>query len=55
MKTNISNTPEGQRILLSFERRMRVANRAEQTIRNYVRGVRTLMNFHSILPNEAGN
>ena len=50
MKTNISNTPEGQRVLLSFERRLRVANRSEQTIRNYVRGVRALMNFHSSLP-----
>lgn len=52
MKTNISKTPEGQRTLLSFERRLRVANRSEQTIRNYVRGVRTLMNFHGVLPDE---
>lgn len=52
MKTNISNTPEGQRILLSFERRMRVANRSEQTIRNYVRGIRALMNFHDSLPDK---
>ena len=52
MKTNISNTPEGQRILLSFERRMRVANRSEQTIKNYVRGIRALMNFHNSLPDK---
>lgn len=52
MKTNISNTTEGQRVLLSFERRMRVANRSEQTIRNYVRGVRALMEFHDTLPYE---
>lgn len=50
MKTNISNTQEGQRVLLSFERRLRVANRSEQTIRNYVRGIRALMNFHDSLP-----
>jgi len=50
MKTNISNTNEGQRVLLSFERRLRVANRSEQTIRNYVRGIRALMNFHDSLP-----
>ncbi len=52
MKTNISNSPEGQRVLLSFERRMRVANRSEQTIRNYVRGIRALMNFHNSLPDK---
>jgi site-specific recombinase XerD len=52
MKTNISNTPEGQRVMLSFERRLRVANRSEQTIRNYVRGIRALMNFHDSLPDE---
>ena len=52
MKTNISNTAEGQRVLLSFDRRLRVANRSEQTIRNYVRGVRALMNFHGNLPGD---
>lgn len=50
MKTNISNTTEGKRVLLSFERRLRVANRSEQTIKNYVRGIRSLMNFHDSLP-----
>ena len=39
-------------MLLSFERRMRVANRSEQTIRNYVRGIRALMNFHNSLPDK---
>lgn len=52
MKTNISNTPEAQRVLLSFERRLRVANHSEQTIKNYVRGVRALMAFHNSLPSE---
>ena len=52
MKNEMSKTQEGQRILTSFERRLRVANRSEQTILNYVRGVRTLMNFHSSMPQE---
>ena len=50
MKTAISKTDEGQRALLSFERRLRVANRSEQTIRNYVRGIRALMDFQNSLP-----
>ncbi len=52
MKNEMSKTQEGQRTLTSFERRLRVANRSEQTIRNYVRGVRALMNFHEDLPQE---
>ncbi len=52
MKNEMSKTQEGQRTLTSFERRLRVANRSEQTIRNYVRGVRALMNFHEHLPHE---
>jgi integrase/recombinase XerD len=52
MKTDISKTLEGQRLLQSYERRLRVANRSEQTIRNYVRGVRALMEFHDTLPHE---
>ena len=50
MKTNISNSPEGQRVLLNFERLLRVANRSEQIIRNYVRGLRALMKFQDSLP-----
>ena len=52
MKTSILSTPEGQRTLLNFERRLRVANRSEQTIRNYVRGLRSLMDFHSSMPQD---
>ena len=52
MKTQMSKTPEGQRALLNFERRLRVANRSEQTIKNYVRGARALMDFHGILPQD---
>ena len=52
MKTNISNTLEGQRLLQSYGRRLRVANRSEQTIRNYVRGIRVFMEFHDTLPYE---
>ena len=50
MKPTNSNTAEGQRVLQSFERRLRVANRSEQTIRNYVRGLRALMNFQHPMP-----
>lgn len=50
MKGNFSNTQEGQQVLLRFERRLRVANRSEQTIRNYVRSICALMNFHNSLP-----
>ena len=52
MKTQISKTQEGQHSLTRFERRLRVANRSEQTIRNYVRSLRALMNFHEVLPHE---
>ena len=52
MKTDISKALEGQRLLQSYERTLRVANRSEQTIRNYVRGIRTLMEFHGTLPYE---
>ncbi len=48
----MSKTQEGQRTLTNFERRLRVANRSEQTIRNYVRGVRGLMDFHCRVPHE---
>ncbi len=48
----ISNTERGKRTLESLERRMRVSNRSEQTIRNYVRSVKTLMDYHDQLPDE---
>ena len=50
MQTLISKTTEGNRVLVSFEKRLRVANRSEQTIVNYVRGLRSLMNFHNSMP-----
>lgn len=52
MKTKITSSPEGQTILLKFERRLRVANRSEQTIRNYVRSLKGLMDFHHDLPDQ---
>ena len=52
MKNEMSKTQEGQRTLISFERRLRIANRSEQTILNYVRSLRALMNFHEELPHE---
>lgn len=48
----ISKTERGQRTLVSLERRLRVSNRSEQTIRNYVRSVKTLMDYHQQLPDE---
>lgn len=48
----ISKTEGGQRTLLSLERRLRVSNRSEQTIRNYVRSVKTLMDYHDQLPDQ---
>jgi len=53
MKTKhllLSATPTGQEILSRFEKRLRVANRSEQTIRNYVRHVKGLINYHSDVP-----
>jgi site-specific recombinase XerD len=52
MQTLISKTTEGNRVLVSFEKRLRVANRSEQTIVNYVRGLRSLMNFHNSMPED---
>ncbi len=46
----ISKTERGQTTLLSLERRPRVSNRSEQTIRNYVRSVKILMDYHCLLP-----
>jgi site-specific recombinase XerD len=48
----ISKTDRGQKALLSLERRLRVSNRSEQTIRNYVRCVKALMEYHQQLPDE---
>lgn len=46
----ISNTERGKRTLESFERRLRVSNRSEQTIRNYVRSLKALMEYHDQMP-----
>ena len=48
----ISKTERGQKALQSLERRLRVSNRSEQTIRNYVRCVKALMEYHQQLPDE---
>ena len=48
----ISKTDRGQKALQSLERRLRVSNRSEQTIRNYVRCVKALMEYHQQLPDE---
>lgn len=46
----ISKTERGQKTLVSLERRLRVSNHSEQTIRNYVRSVKILMDFHNQPP-----
>ena len=48
----ISKTERGMRTLESLEKRMRVSNRSEQTILNYVRNVKALMDYHDQLPDE---
>ena len=48
----ISKTDRGQKALQSLERRLRVSNRSEQTIRNYVRCVKALMEYHQQLPDQ---
>lgn len=48
----ISKTDRGRKALQSLERRLRVSNRSEQTIRNYVRCVKALMEYHQQLPDE---
>jgi len=48
----ISKTDRGQKTLQSLERRLRISNSSEQTIRNYVRHVKSLMDFHDLLPDD---
>lgn len=48
----ISRTDRGQKALQSLERRLRVSNHSEQTIRNYVRCVKALIDYHRQLPGE---
>ncbi len=48
----ISKTDRGEKTLVSLERRLRVSNHSEQTIRNYVRSVKTLMDYHDQLPDQ---
>ena len=52
MKNEISKTQEGQKSLDNFEKRLRVANRSEQTILVCVRSLRAPMNFHNRMPQE---
>ena len=48
----ISKTQRGQKTLQSLERRLRISNSSEQTIRNYVRHVKLLMDYHDLLPDQ---
>lgn len=48
----ITQTDLGQVVLAKFSKRLKVANRSEQTIRNYIRCLKGLMNYHNALPDE---
>ena len=48
----ITGTALGQVVLAKFSKRLKVANRSDQTIRNYIRCLKGLMNYHNALPDE---
>lgn len=50
--TRFSSSEQGKKALKNFQQRLRVANRSEQTVRNYVRSIEALMNFHDELPED---
>ena len=43
--TSFSSSEHGQRAIKNFRQQLRVANRTEQTVRNYIRSLKGLMNF----------
>lgn len=48
----ITGTALGQVVLAKFSKRLKVSNRSDQTIRNYIRCLKGLMNYHNALPDE---
>lgn len=48
--TKYSLTRQGKDVLKSYEKRLIVANRSNETIKNYLRSVRFLMDFHDDAP-----
>lgn len=45
-----SSSEQGKRVLKNFKQRLKVANLTEQTVRNYTRSIKGLMNFLDELP-----
>jgi hypothetical protein len=45
-----SSSEQGKKAIKSFKQQLRVANRTDQTVRNYTRSIEGLMNFHNELP-----
>ncbi|MGK7396449.1 MAG: phage integrase N-terminal SAM-like domain-containing protein [Candidatus Cyclobacteriaceae bacterium M3_2C_046] len=52
IKQKLSQSPAGEKVLSHFEKRLRVAHRSEQTIGNYTRNLKNLMDFHLQLPDQ---
>ncbi|MDA3866478.1 MAG: tyrosine-type recombinase/integrase [Salinivirgaceae bacterium] len=50
--TRFSSSEQGKKALKNFQQRLRVANRSEQTVRNYLRSIEALMNFHEEMPED---
>ena len=48
--TRFSSSNQGKKAIKSFQQQLRVANRTDQTVRNYIRSIEGLMNFHDELP-----
>lgn len=48
--TRFSSSEQGKRVLKNFKQQLKVANRTDQTVRNYIRSIEGLMNFHDELP-----
>ena len=48
--TRFSSSEQGKKAVKNFRQQLRVANRTDQTVRNYIRSIETLMNFQDELP-----
>lgn len=48
--TRFSSSEQAKRVIKSFKQQLNVANRTPQTVRNYIRSVEGLMNFHHEVP-----
>ena len=48
--TRFSSTEQGKRVLKNFRQHLKVANRTDQTAKNYTRSIEALMDFQDELP-----